>query len=342
MFKKTLLSLILVSGACGLMAQQIEYFVTEYNQASYQTDASSLVGMGTRTEWNWPSFGFYAAIDITDAADVISNAALSGPSFPGGLSIPWNGAGYDVFLDYDTEQDMAAVLQGGIHTFSGTGNAGLGNFSESVNLPAYSKLTDRLVTNFNELQAFDPNQPVTISWEPFTDGQGILADGTTPRGFIEVWIDYWDDTYGSQYAWSHLELSNLNEFDGLPATTTSVTVPAGTLTSSTNGYTVDIYFVRIEDFGDAQTVNGATVVQLHTMDTVLDIWPQQDPGNPWLDFPQLGDGWIDTGSWLGYLNVNEAHAPWVYSQNEQDYIYIPHNGVYLEGAWMWVPAPVAP
>ena len=337
-----ILSCFIFLGICGIQAQQIKFFVTEYNQANYQLDASTVVGMGTRSDWDWPSFSFYTAIDTSEDFETISGGQFSGPSFPDGLSIPWSGFGYDVFSGYDSLQRMSAAFPGGVHSFSGTGTSGLGNFNQPANLLAFSKLTDRLVTNFTELQAFDPDQPLTISWEPFLEGQGTieLADGTIPRGSIEVWIDYWDDTEGSLTAWSHLELTNLNEFEGLPATQTSVTIPAGTLTKSTNGYTVDIFFLRVDSYEDASSVNGATVIHLRSMDTLLDIWPQQPQGSPWEGFPQLQDNWIDAGNWLGYLNVE--HAPWVYSQNEQDYLYIPDNAVFAEGAWLWVPAPMAP
>ena len=336
------LTIVLFLGTLGLQAQQVEFFVTEYNQASYQLDESTLVGMGTRNDWNWPSFSFYAAIDTVELTPTITNARLTGTSFPGDLSIPWNDPGYDVFVEYASLQEMAGTFQGGSHAFAGTGT-GLGNFSESVTLPAYNKLSDRLVTNFNQLQAFDPNAPVEISWEAFTEGLGTFQapDGTTlPRGFIEIYISYWDETEGFLTIWSHFDTDDVNELGGLPASQNSVTIPAGTLTASTTGYSVDIYFVRVEVYEAADAVNGAIVVHLRSMDTILDIWPQGSQGSPWPQFPQLTEYWIDTGSWLGFLNWE--HAPWIYSENEKDYIYIPDNAVFNEGAWMWVPAPMAP
>ena len=319
---------------CNLApAQQVDYLVTEYNQSNFQTGEATYVGMSSKPEWDWPSYSFFAAVDILTQS--FGSVTLGGPSFTPALSIPWIGDGYEAYLPYASLEAMTTDIQSGTHVFNMDG------LTENTSIPQYTPLTPRLVHNYTQLQAFDPGQDLTLSWEEFTEGQGSFPDGT-PRGMIEVYIDYWDDIYGPQYAWSHYELgaAELNEFDALPATRTSVTIPAGTLVNSFYGYTVSLYFLKIDSLDDAVNATGALVVHLRTMDTLMEIWPKVE-ANPWINYPDMGNGWIDTGSWMGMLNV--THTPWVYSADSAKYLYIPNNGVSIgQGAWSWVPDTLGP
>lgn len=46
-------------------------------------------------------------------------------------------------------------------------------------------------------------------------------------------------------------------------------------------------------------------------------------------------GWINTGAWMGYLNVTAA--PWVWVNSLAKYIYMPEANVSTSGAWIYVP-----
>lgn len=330
---KITIPLLLTLSSSLASAQQVEYLVTEYNQSNFQTGETTYVGMSSKSEWDWPSYSFFAAVDIISPS--FASVTLSGPSFSPALSIPWVGDGYEAYLPYASLEAMTTDIQSGTHTFN------LDGLTENTNIPDYTPLTPRLVENYSQWQAFDPSQELTLSWQAFTEGQGSFPDGM-PRGMIEVYIDYWDDIYGPQYAWSHWELDpgELNAFDALPATRTSVTIPAGTLVGSQYGYTVSLYFLKIDSLNDGVNANGALVVHLRTMDTLLDIWPKVEV-DPWLNYTDLGNGWIDTGAWMGMLNV--THAPWVYAADSAKYLYVPNNGVSIgQGAWSWVPDPLSP
>lgn len=54
----------------------------------------------------------------------------------------------------------------------------------------------------------------------------------------------------------------------------------------------------------------------------------------WNGFGVSVDGWVDTGSWMGQLNV--AEAPWVYSTPLSTWLYMPENAVQAEGGWSFV------
>jgi hypothetical protein len=56
------------------------------------------------------------------------------------------------------------------------------------------------------------------------------------------------------------------------------------------------------------------------------------PGSDWAGFEIDENGWVDTGSWLGAINV--THGPWVWSELLGKYIYLPVENVTEAGAWM--------
>lgn len=54
----------------------------------------------------------------------------------------------------------------------------------------------------------------------------------------------------------------------------------------------------------------------------------------WAGYPILDDGWVNTGEWLGWINV--THAPWVTIVNLDKYAYLPEESVGTSGAWMYL------
>ena len=55
-----------------------------------------------------------------------------------------------------------------------------------------------------------------------------------------------------------------------------------------------------------------------------------DPTNPSLATSQI----IDTGAWMGYLEV--SNAPWVFSYNLGKYVYMPEDGSGMFGSWTYM------
>lgn len=66
--------------------------------------------------------------------------------------------------------------------------------------------------------------------------------------------------------------------------------------------------------------------------------PDDFAGSPdpvfWNGFAVSFDGWVDTGSWMGQLNV--AHDPWVYSTRLNNWLYMPEDSVQAEGGWSFI------
>jgi hypothetical protein len=54
----------------------------------------------------------------------------------------------------------------------------------------------------------------------------------------------------------------------------------------------------------------------------------------WAHYP-VEDSWVDTGSWLGLLYVEET--PWIFSDRYQLWIYLREGDVFEYGAWLYAP-----
>ena len=331
MYKRISL-LISITVAIHVSAQQIDFLVTEYNQSIFQTGEGTSVPMGDKPEWYWPSFTFFSTVDSVNES--FNSVYLDSALLPSPIQMPWVGGGYEAVFEYGSALAMKTDIPAGNYTFH------LDSLQESTSISDYTPLANLHVKNYAQWQAFDPSKDLKLEWDPFIQGQGTTNG--IPHGFIEVYIDYWDDVKNEPAtAWSYWDLdpSELNEFDALPATTSSVTIPAGTLTVSNYGYTISLFFLKIDRFEDAQNAAGASVAHLRTMDVLLEVWPKSEM-DPWLNYTDLGGGWIDTGPWMGMLNV--LHAPWIYAAQSSQYLYIPGDGVSIgSGAWTWVPEPPA-
>jgi hypothetical protein len=58
-------------------------------------------------------------------------------------------------------------------------------------------------------------------------------------------------------------------------------------------------------------------------------------GNTWAGFDVDGEGWVDTGAWLGFVNV--SGGDWIYVFNLGKYVYLPESFVSGAGSWAYVP-----
>ena len=55
----------------------------------------------------------------------------------------------------------------------------------------------------------------------------------------------------------------------------------------------------------------------------------------WAGYEIDSNGWVNTGEWMGMLNV--IHAPWIYSQLRQDWLFIEESFVSEDGTWIFIP-----
>jgi hypothetical protein len=97
------------------------------------------------------------------------------------------------------------------------------------------------------------------------------------------------------------------------------------------------------DFSDVQAAQFFIVNT--TSEGLQDLWLDdmvatnaEGGGNTWgLDWPVDEAGWVDTGNWLGFLNVGVD--PWNWSASLNNWLYLPGDSVTQSGAWAYILAP---
>lgn len=70
----------------------------------------------------------------------------------------------------------------------------------------------------------------------------------------------------------------------------------------------------------------------------IQAYIERTSGTPqWAGFDIGEDGWVDTGSWMGLVNV--TNDPWIWVENLAQYLYIPADATSETGAWVYAIAP---
>lgn len=313
----------------GLLAQ-IDLFVAEYTADMRQTAADKIVPFGFSTDYRYGG-NYLAFASIITSGETITGATLTGPSYPSGLALeylPFDDE-YAIEGDVRTLEEMTAIVSPGVYTFSGTGDS-VGAFSENVTFPAYSPLSPLKITNFNQLQAIDISQPVTIEWEEFTEGQGAGISGGF-AGLINIEITGYsqsdvEDTWDS-------ESIHPNDAFGLLPTRTSVEIPAGTFK---NGYTyvVNMFFARIDEATAAAAVEDALLVSITGYELEFNIHPQGQ-SEYWAGYPRSVEGFVNANFWIGELFT--PLAPWVWSGKMDDWFFVNEQVASADGGWVFMP-----
>jgi hypothetical protein len=304
---KILRLLVAVGGLAGsgLYAQEVGLLMVERSHVLFQDGENSSVPAEQEPDVGLRNFYFMAGAELDEGT--INPFTISGPGGTPVENIPYEGPddGYNLEEEFSTELELMDATPAGNYTFNGTGSS-IGAFSESLYLASYSKLTRRLVTNYTELQSFDPAQPVTINWEPFVEGQG--ANG----GVILVDIFRVMESGDKEDMWSSDEVTPPDAF-GLDPSSTSVEVPAGVLTGSPIGtYEVAILFIRIEHMEELSApLEGTLLVSITSMELYLRIKEETEPNYPYHRLVLTPGAWLTTNKQIDIYGYDED---WGYSR----------------------------
>ncbi len=69
-------------------------------------------------------------------------------------------------------------------------------------------------------------------------------------------------------------------------------------------------------------------------ETVIQEQPDQRGVTERVIGNSIANGWVNTGDWLGYVNVD--NAPWIYSDDLDNWMYIEEANVSSSGGWVFV------
>jgi hypothetical protein len=91
--------------------------------------------------------------------------------------------------------------------------------------------------------------------------------------------------------------------------------------------------------GNPASPNGADVLFWDDISVYVGAEMLETPnfdggGETWAGFPVRPDGWVDTGSWLGWVEVSAK--PWIWINGLNSFVYMDEATVSTSGAWAYV------
>jgi len=224
----------------------------------------------------------------------------------------------ELLYEFETQVESEFLAQAGssgTYTITGTGSS-VGAFSIPISVGVFNPIPVLKVTNYTELKQADLSQPITIRWEAMTGG-----------GQIEVEISSWDDQTKNSV--------QLFEDEFVDPSATSITIPGGTLQGNAyNLYDVWIRFYRYDSAGNSATFPGAQVIDATSHELAVQI-EGASAAQTWGGYVIVnGQGDVDTGDWMGWINV--LKTPWNYSYSLAGWFYMQESAVTASGGWVYV------
>ena len=104
------------------------------------------------------------------------------------------------------------------------------------------------------------------------------------------------------------------------------------VTDGDGTFTSQPHFFEMQD-DNMDRINGAVHVDYFSINFAP--LPDVELTTLWAGYEVAELGWVDTGTWMGYLNV--ASGDWVWSASLATYIYLPEDFVSESGAWTYIP-----
>lgn len=249
--------LVLVLGASlGAWAADVEFYGIVKMQRFTQDNATAPTLVEHMNQDGEQTFGFNAFVDLA-SSNAVTSATLT---LPGGavrtLQLEESGFNREFSDGAEFKPDLDLIYSNGTYTlFLQTQNDG--NKSIAVTFPASDAYPNPpRISNFAAAQSVNAAANFTLEWDAFAGG--LAAD------FIQLEISEWD-TDGTVF-----ETSGPGEPSSLNGTSTSVQIPAGTL-SPGRTYRGRIFFAKIADFNSTTYGGGVSGVAAFLAETTFEI-----------------------------------------------------------------------
>ena len=209
--KIILATLISTALALALHAADVSYYLVTKGQEQKQTNATTLF-----TQTNESPFRFLSIVTGSNTG-LVSAATLRLPS---ALTLVLDNS------DGSFQTQAGFVTKSGLDGAYGTGNYrfNIQSVNDGTNQPTLALAADAypaapVIANWADLQAVEPDQPLTISWRAFTNA--------TANDFVSLAVDEWD---GNPVVSS----PDLLQPGALNGTNSAVVIAANTLDYGTN------------------------------------------------------------------------------------------------------------
>jgi hypothetical protein len=124
------------------------------------------------------------------------------------------------------------------------------------------------------------------------------------------------------------------------------------ITSATESFDLTVTFpdLEVDDSLQVLQIGFEVTGEFNVGDTAIDTatitfsdiagYIEGTGGASWAGFPVGDQGYVDTGSWMGFLYVQQP--PYVYNVFLNNWMYIPEESVTENGAWTYIVNPAAP
>lgn len=152
----------------------------------------------------------------------------------------------------------------------------------------------------------------------------------------ETWYKFWMVVYPGEFKW------DLYTQGGEFAEITKVTseIEGGYTWRNLTFDPLRTWRLRISgDTPDLTTTGAPTYLDNFYLDTTgINLTQPPVSGGPvnaqWNGYEVLDGGWVNTNTWIGWVNV--ADDPWIISTSLDGWIYLPEGQDTASGAWMYV------
>lgn len=248
--------ILLLTTSLTAPAADVEFYGVVKMQRFIQANATAPTLAESESEDGEPPFVFNAFVDL-GSSNAVTSAILT---LTGGaqrtLQLEESGFNREFFDGAEFKPDLDLIYANGTYTLTlQTRNDG--NKSLPLTLPASDAYPNPpRINNFTAAQNVNAAQTFTLSWDAFAGG--LVTD------FIQLEIME-PDTYGTVF-----ETSDPGEPDSLNGTSTSVQIPAGTL-SPGRTYLGRMFFAKLVDMDDTTYGDGVTGVAGFLTETTFEL-----------------------------------------------------------------------
>lgn len=336
MKKLRFLTFILASGLLyplSMLNAQSEFYAFDFTSEEGLVDGPVVDQDPDGTVWSaWNNNG-----DVTWFIDTSGTGSLIvDPEIQGFQTLKYVGFGFEL-IDNAYYGEVKMMLKYEVGASSGLDGVG------ATTLPS---LAFRGLNDASKFMVFGMRHTGDNTFNYFCNSgpvggwQGAFAPGFTGED-IGLAVDeagLWTDGESDELL---IRFSLVNtEADAWLMTSTVYNLTTGTafetitldVTDGDGSFTSQDHFFEFQP-DNMYAITGATYIDSFS----INFAPLPDVEMPamWAGYPVDELGWVDTGTWMGFLNV--IAGDWVWSASLATYIYLPESLVSPSGAWTYIP-----
>lgn len=178
-----------------------------------------------------------------------------------------------------------------------------------------------------------------VNFEPVTGGTGSFSgDSLGTNGQLSTSVTFSDDGLIEWITNSDVVVGTSTSNGDAYVYEFSYSLPAGSVYENNENFAFKIARVHAPEVGDYVSSGAGTVFGEENgyarASTYFDMIRISAATEIWGGYGVYPEGDVNTGAWLGWINV--ASNPWVYVYDMEKWIYMPEESVSSSGAWAYL------